>query len=146
MRRRDFFKVFSAAAAALAAGAASLSSAAPRRPVAVSANTEPLKRAVDDARETLLRLIKECRVMSWSSEAAIGDLLLYEVQYRRDPDAPLTGLDADVAAHVGHGVIRDATVEVVGDSVIHLGDYQPVPLEKPQYFVTVTYLVKGAQS
>jgi flavin-binding protein dodecin len=154
MDRRGFLGAFMAAAAALAGGGAATAALAPAAKtlrklpgVAVTANTKPLTDALEDSRQMLRRLINECRVVSWTHEASVGDLPIYRVTFRHAPgDAPDI-LRQDVAHAIEQGHICDATVHCYQDEVdvFHLGDYRTVePAGSKRYEVVVSYIVTGA--
>jgi hypothetical protein len=152
MDRRGFLGAFMAAAAALAGGGAATAALAPaaktlRKPagVAISANTAPLTAAIEDSRQMLRRLIKECRVVSWTHEASVGDLPIYRVTFRHAPDDAPDILRQDIAHAIDRGHIRDARVDCYSDiDVTHLGDRSFRDPEKKRYEVVVTYIVTGA--
>jgi hypothetical protein len=148
MDRRGFLGAFMAAAAALAGGGAATAALAPaaktlRKPT-ITAGTGLLGDAIEDSRQMLRRLIKECRVVSWTHEASVGDLPIYRVTFRHAPDDAPDILRQDVAHAIEQGHIRDASVDCYADiDVTRLGDRSFREPERKRYEVVVTYIVTG---
>lgn len=152
MDRRGFLGAFMAAAAALAGGGAATAALAPAAKtlrklpgVAVTANTKPLADALEDSRQMLRRLIKECRVVSWERELRHDWPMIYRVTFRHAPDEAADLMCDELRNAIDSGVIRDASVDCYSDiDVTHLGDMSFRDPEKKRYEVVVTYIVTGA--
>jgi hypothetical protein len=148
MLRRDFFKALASAAAALSAAPAALAaSTAGRTPtapqVAVTADTEPLNEALQNTREMLRGMLRDCRVRSCSRHDRLDGIVAYKVEYRHDPDGPLTDFDAQVSpiAAIGHIMTVNVAIETNILDITHLGHFSLAAPEEVERIIEVTYLV-----
>jgi hypothetical protein len=136
MQRRNFLQALFAAGSALA-GAKAVTAA-----VAVTANTKPLRRNLDEAQRTVMEMLKECRVLNLEKSVDIRAASSWRVTYRHGPDAPRTSLD-DEADQI---IESRAPVSVSVSSYQHEvdivslgGSFYRTTLTKPTYEIKVEY-------
>jgi hypothetical protein len=149
MQRRNFLQALLAAGSALAGARAvtaavaspeSAKAVAPR--VTVAANTQPLRRNLDEAQRTVMEMLKECRVLRLEESVGIRAASLWRVTYRHDPDAPRTSLDdeADRIVESRPPVsVLVSSYEREVDIVSLGGSFYKTPLTKPTYEIQVEY-------
>jgi hypothetical protein len=143
MQRRNFLQALLAAGSALA-GAKAVTAAVTPPKVAVTANTKPLRRNLDEAQWTVMEMLKECRVRELRQiDYAVGfGVSSWFVNYMHAPDSPRTSLD-DEADRI---VESRAPVSVSVSSyerevdIVSLGGWlDKTPLTKPTYEIQVEY-------
>ena len=100
MQRRNFLQALLAAGSALAGAKAVTAAVALPEPskaiapkVAVTADTKPLCRSLDEAQRTVMEMLKECRVRRLERFEHVSQQPSWRVTYEHSPDAPRTSLD-----------------------------------------------------
>ena len=151
MQRRNFLQALLAAGSALAGARVVTAAVALPEPsksvapnVAVTADTKPLRRNLDEAQRAVMEMLKECRVrkLERTDYAAGLGVSSWSVTYTHAPDSPRTSLD-DEADRV---IESCAPVNVSVSScerevdIVSLGGWlDKTPLTKPTYEIQVEY-------
>jgi hypothetical protein len=143
MQRRNFLQALLAAGSALA-GAKAVTAAVTAPKVAVTANTKPLRRNLDEAQRTVMEMLKECRVRELRQiDYAVGlGVSSWFVNFIHAPDSPRTSLDdeADRIAESRAPVSVSVSSYEREVDIVSLGGWlDKTPLTKPTYEIQVEY-------
>lgn len=150
MQRRGFLQALLAAGAALAGtkvavqAAALPASVATTPQVAITADTKPLRRNLDDAQRTVMEMLKECRVKKLQRiDYAVGlGVSSWVVAYTHAPAAPRTSLDDEADQIVESRAPVSVSVSSYDrevDIVSLGGSFYRTPLTRPTYEIQVEY-------
>ena len=151
MQRRNFLQALLAAGSALAGAKAVTAAVALPEPskatppkVAVTADTKPLRRSLDDAQRTVMEMLKECRVRKLERiDYAVGlGVSSWFVTYEHSPDAPRTSLDDEAEQIIESRAPVNVSVSSYEREVdiVSLGGWLgKTPLTKPTYEIQVEY-------
>lgn len=145
MFRRDFFKVMSAAAAALAVGGGAKATAS------ISANatgfTSSHRKAKSfpppgDPLPYVREVLKQCRVIGHELSMMAGELTRCRVTYRHDPNGKRTEDDLRWEEYLSDAKMVSVVVSTSVDSIdfTHLGSLIG-PIERPVHDVEIEYLL-----
>lgn len=140
MQRRNFLQALLAAGSALAGAKTVTAAVAPK--VAVTANTKPLRRNLDEAQRTVMEMLKECRVLNLEKSVDTRAASSWRVTYRHGPDAPRTSLDDEADQIIESRApvrVSVSSYEREVDIVSLGGSFYRTPLTKPTYEIQVEY-------
>lgn len=153
MQRRGFLQALLAAGAGLAGARAAVQAASSLPPepvktttpqVAITADTKPLRRNLDEAQRTVMEMLKECRVRKLERiDYAVGlGVSSWVVTYTHAPAAPRTSLDDEADQITESRAPVSVTVsscEQDMDIVSLGGSFYKTPLTSPTYEIQVEY-------
>ena len=150
MQRRGFLQALLAAGAALAGTKVAVQAAALPAPVsttpqvAITADTKPLRRSLDDAQRTVMEMLKECRVKELQRiDYAVGlGVSSWVVTYTHAPASPRTSLDDEADQIVESRApvsVSVSSCEQDIDIVSLGGSFYKTPLTSPTYEIQVEY-------
>jgi hypothetical protein len=148
MQRRDFFKSLIAAAAALSAGGGAAVARATTTPqVAITANTKPLKKALQKAKSELDRirdLLEQCEITNVSTSISQPGFYRAIVSYRHSPSGERKPFDKEWRATLETASLVCVNVSCVQSlDVTHLGDpLGPIDIDKQECMVEAEYIVR----
>lgn len=148
MQRRGFLQALLAAGAGLAGARAVVQAAPAAAPakattpqVAVTADTKPFRRNLDEAQRTVMEMLKECRVINASRVDTVHGHTSWTITYTHAPTAPRTYLDdqADLIAADRVPVSVTVTQHEQDVDIIELGGFYKTPVTKAGHDIEVEW-------
>lgn len=146
MKRRGFLQALLAAGAGLA-GARAVVRAAPAPAktttpqVAITADTKPFRRNLDEAQRTVMEMLKECRVINASRIDTVHGHTSWTITYTHAPNSPRTHLDdqADLIAADRVPVSVTVTQHEQDVDIIELGGFCKTTITKACHDIEVEW-------